>query len=108
MEAEDSFVGWQTEKLPLDVLAYIFRLVLEGGKRCGLCGRLFCQEVKNPQMVACLSACRRWKLAWGRLIISSVRAERFPFCKQPMHCLMDYLHTAPKHPFISVFSGFLK
>lgn len=88
---------WQSEKLPLDVLALVYRHLFD--KRC-VCGKFFAYEVRNKHLVSAMKTCRKWRQAWKRLIIACVRDENeFPLCVRPFACLAAYKNTHPPHPF---------
>lgn len=97
---------WQTEKLPIDVLAKIFTfLLLARGRavRCGVCSKPYSKEVKNADLGAVRQTCRRWHRAWNRFVVSAMGdcLSRQPIlCFSPHTCVADYLQRAPMTPYI--------
>ncbi len=102
MSSDMILSNWQTEKLPLDVIALIMKQVfLTTGRRC-LCGRICVQEVRGEALTCVQLTCDRWHIAWYRFIMLLMRDDTDPFCAHPDVCSASYVAAAPALPIISL------
>jgi hypothetical protein len=76
------------EKLPIDVIVLIYHRVLENSEfhRCPCCKRVLSIEASERDLCSMKLVCRKWRMAWARLLISCHSTERFPFCTHPIKC----------------------
>jgi len=90
-----------TEKLPVDVLAIVFKHLL--ARKCGVCNRHYSMEVRNEDLESARQVNRHWLNAWSRLIIMCLRhTGGIVLCFKPEKCLKDLYASVEKIPFLQV------
>lgn len=86
------------EKLPIDVIAHVFQLLLnDGAVKCRVCRRPMDFEVRSSDMQSAMLVCRAWRTAWKRMIIRSLNSRPFSFCPNPVQCFLQWHEDLTKY-----------
>lgn len=100
-----SFCANAAEIVPVDILAKIFEHCFHAESHRCVCDKPIMNEIRRNSCAAVQLVCRRWKLAWQRLVMNTMWQRPTPFCAQPGMCLAAYLKHAPlSYPYIKLKS----